>query len=112
MYKELALQITALQKLFTEWWALIGEELSKEKGIVIVSVWQKTSKLVQWLQKMFQQSSERIIQYAKAWGDLTPSEEAEATFGENPKPVCKTESDSRMTLDRLSLDFDSKDPIF
>ena len=32
-------------------------------------------------------------------------------LADNPKPVCKTESDSRMTLDRLSQDFDSKDPI-
>jgi len=32
-------------------------------------------------------------------------------LSENPKPVCKTESESRVTLDRLSQEFDSKDPI-
>ena len=30
-------------------------------------------------------------------------------MADNPKPECKTESESRMALDRLSLDFDSKD---
>ena len=32
-------------------------------------------------------------------------------LSENPKPVCKTESDSRLTINRLSQDFESKDPI-
>ena len=30
---------------------------------------------------------------------------------DNPKPMCKTESDSKVTLDRLSQDLDSKDQI-
>ena len=32
-------------------------------------------------------------------------------LSENPKSVCKTESDSRVTLDRLSQEFEPKDPI-